>query len=266
VPKRTFSDEQVTAACGLHKDNLRRLITWGAVKPTQSGGGRGRIRLWTIDQAMRIAVTAEFHRSGFSLQMAHTLTYGLPLDDMLASYDRTFIDRHVDLGDPREVFMRALVMPELDEYWPGDEVIGSQTFIVDRALVYSDALGDAPTLFGAIDAERNQYHPIWWFTGRYFGPTAEDTGVVVRSAIRNVERSSLLVPDFYFRPKRERQKRPLLRIPEGIPGQIDRIEDVRYRTLTAINLAGALYVAFRRLHDLPVTDLSLEDYFIERRT
>ena len=43
--KTTFTGDAVTAACGLHRDNLRRLITWRAVIPVQAGAGRGRVRL-----------------------------------------------------------------------------------------------------------------------------------------------------------------------------------------------------------------------------
>src|SRR5216684_6744624 len=87
MSEAVFTDEQVTNACNLHIDNLRRLITWGAVCPVQSGGGRGRVRQWTARQALRISVTAQFVEAGFSLQMSHTITYCLPLDDLLYAYD-----------------------------------------------------------------------------------------------------------------------------------------------------------------------------------
>ena len=72
VPQR-FTDEQVTEACNLHVDNLRKLITWGAVIPAQAGGGRGRVRLWTMGHVRRISITASIQNAGFSLRLAHTI-------------------------------------------------------------------------------------------------------------------------------------------------------------------------------------------------
>src|SRR5215469_2003711 len=133
---KKFTDEEVTAASNLHIDNLRRLITWGAVTPAQAGGGRGRVRLWTLSQAMRIAVTAEFVEAGFSLQMAHTLTYCLPFDDMLRLYDPEFLKKHFDVAHSPN--LRAMVSPDETDYWPDKTLMGSALFVVNRRLVYGD--------------------------------------------------------------------------------------------------------------------------------
>src|SRR5262249_55086916 len=82
-----YTDAQVLDATGLPIDSLRRLITWGAVRPAQAGGGRGRVRLGTTRQALRITATAQFTAAGFSLQMAHTLTYCVPLDGLMGIFD-----------------------------------------------------------------------------------------------------------------------------------------------------------------------------------
>lgn len=75
-----FTDQQVTAACDLHLDNLRKLITWRAVIPIVGGGGRGKTRKWSLMRANRITVIATIFNAGFSLRMAHTITYCAPLD------------------------------------------------------------------------------------------------------------------------------------------------------------------------------------------
>ena len=82
-----FTDQQVTEACGLHVDNLRQLITWKAVVPAQSGGGRGKIRLWTAAHVRRISVTATLFNAGFSLKLAHTIAYCIPEDHWLDIYE-----------------------------------------------------------------------------------------------------------------------------------------------------------------------------------
>lgn len=259
VTRRTYTDEEVTSACGLHLDNLRRLITWRAIKPAQSGGGRGRIRRWSIGQVMRIAVTAEFARVGLSLRLAHTLTYCLPLDDMLKPYDPAFIEEHVNLADPVEVHMRGLVMPELEDYWPTTDVVGSQTYIVDNSLVYSDALGDTPTLFGIIDPDKKQYHPVRWFPEHHYGMTAASIDKPTKSSLLKVDRSSLLVPPFYFKAKEWELRTRQQRLTRDIDTQIISVEDVRCRSFLWINLAAALVATFRRLHGLPVSEVNLKE-------
>jgi DNA-binding transcriptional MerR regulator len=78
-----FTDKQMTEACGLHQDNLRRLITWKAVTPIQAGGGRGKIRLWNFDHVRRISSIALLFNAGFSLRLAHTIAYCLPFEEIL---------------------------------------------------------------------------------------------------------------------------------------------------------------------------------------
>ena len=73
MDQQTFTDEQVTEVCKLYLDNLRELITWKAVLPVQRGGGRGRVRLWSLEHVQRIAAIAAIFNSGFSLRIAHTI-------------------------------------------------------------------------------------------------------------------------------------------------------------------------------------------------
>ena len=253
MDEQRFTDEQVTKACGLHIDNLRRLITWGAVRPVQAGGGRGRVRLWTFAQAMRIAATTEFVEAGFSLQMAHTLTYCLPLDDLLALYDPDFLKNNVNLNHRQNVRLNAMLAPagEGESYWPGPEYTG-HIVVIDRRLVYADVLGDTYQLYGLIHPELNLYYPVWDPRYAYFGPVTEGTQKR-RPAIKNVEPSSLLLNDVYRRTSPRRLSRYMLKISKNVDSQIDDPEDHFYRHCLRLNLGVGLTVAFRKLLGFPAS-------------
>lgn len=79
--KILYTDDQVVDATGLHIDNVRKLVTWGAVRPAKGGRGRGNVRQWDGRTARRIARVAAIVESGMSLRMAHTLTYLQVLDE-----------------------------------------------------------------------------------------------------------------------------------------------------------------------------------------
>ncbi len=210
-----FTDDQVTSACNLHLDNLRRLITWGAVKPIQAGGGRGRVRKWTARQGLRISVTAQFVEAGFSLQMAHTLTYCLPLDDFLYVYEPDFIRSHLkerrDLGARR---LKAMLSPVGKNYWPTKDYLGTEVIIVDRRYVYADVTGDRGTLFVIIDVIDDE-----------FLNDADDSDY-----------------DRFARC-----------IPEGVDTSIVSVDSLVCRNLCLINLAVGLTEFIRKLLGLPVS-------------
>ena len=255
----TCTDKQVTAACDLHLDNLRQLITWGAVAPVPSGGGRGHVRRWTFPQAMRIAVTAAFVDAGFSLKMAHTLTYCLPLDDMLSLYDPEFIDRYVDLENPNERHIKALLDPGSDEYWPDENHIGT-VFIIDRCLVYADVLGEVPCLRGLLDVRSNLYYPTFnpnhFLWGMIFNIIPD---IPKQAAITKVSRNSLLIHDRYFSSSAEEIESFCKKITRGLTIQIDDPEDLAYHHYVKISLAAGLSTAFRRLLGLPVVHTTVEE-------
>lgn len=261
VAKETYTDEQVTAACDIHVDNLRRLITWRAVKPAQSGGGRGRVRKWTIDQVMRIAATAEITRAGFSLQMAHTLVCGLPTADILDWHDPEFIRAHVDLSQPVESYMRALIMPEVVDYWPPDDVIGTQLYVLDGTLVYGDLTGDAPLLSGIIDPERNEFHPLW---SQFRHGWARADGTKRKPYLTKRERRNVLIPDFYFTASDDRISRRTERLMRALEAQTAHEPDeLQAISSLRINLAAGLRLAFRKLLGLPVEEPSLRSLLDE---
>jgi len=244
-----ITDEQVTAACNLHIDNLRRLITWGAVKPAQAGGGRGRVRLWSFPQAMRIALTAEFFEAGFSLQMAHTLTYCLPFDDMLALYDPEFLSNKVDLSIPANAQLKEMLRPNGKDYWPDRAHVG-HVIVLDRRFVYADILGDTYQLFAIIEPERNRLHPIWDPRAFYFGVVTEGSPKR-KPGFKSVSPSSLLIDKFHFTAGKRSRLRRVLELGKFVESQIDDPADYVYRNCLSLDLGVGLAVAFRKLLGLP---------------
>lgn len=261
MDEKTFTDEQVTAACNLHIDNLRRLITWGAVKPVQAGGGRGRVRLWSFRQAMRVAVTAEFFEAGFSLQMAHTLAYCLPLDDMLRLFDPDFIERHIDLDDPKEKHIKRLLSARTSNYWLPRDVVGSEIVILDRRLVYADILGESHELFGLIDPAANRYYPTHDPKRFLWGVLSNTVGSRLKApAIAEIDRDSLLLDKMYFEAGPAKIRKFCEKIMRGVETYLIDPEDYLYRNLLKINLNVGLVIAFRRLLGLPVTYEKVEEH------
>jgi hypothetical protein len=246
---RRITDEQVTTACNLHIDNLRRLITWGAVKPVQSGGGRGRVRLWSLPQAMRIALTAEFFEAGFSLQMAHTLTYCLPFDDMLALYDPKFLSEKVDLNKPENAQLKEMLHRDGKDYWPGPDNVG-HVIVLDRRFVYADILGDTYQLFAIIEPERNRLHPMSDPRVFYFGVVTEGSRKR-KPGFKSVTPSSLLIDQFHFTAGKQRRLRQVLELSKNVESQIDDPTDYVYRNCVSLDLGVGLAVAFRKLLGLP---------------
>lgn len=148
-----FSDEQVTEACGIGIDDLRRLITWKAVIPAQAGGGRGRRRLWTMGHVRRISVTAALYHAGFSLRMAHTIGYCMPADPKLLPTQPNYFE------NPPE-FVQDLLDPanrnvEPWRYGATVEVINGQyLFQGGRKVSFFGVLNEARTeLLGNVPIE-----------------------------------------------------------------------------------------------------------------
>jgi hypothetical protein len=259
---KTFTDEQVTEACGINLDSLRRLITWRAVRPVQGGGGRGRVRLWTMRQALRIAVTAEFFQAGFSLQMAHTITYCLPLDDMLTLYQEDFVEQYAKTDYP------GLIDPEAANPMPHRDAIGTETYVVNGRYIYSDALAETPTLFAMIDLERNRVVPTWsdprkplW--GLIFNNNPE---YYKDSDFVQIDQKSLLIDEEYFQPygiddrdELERRWKKFREMSDYVDTQIIAKEWFNFRSFLQINLNIGLYITYRKLVGLPV------DYHLRER-
>jgi hypothetical protein len=262
---RHHTDEQVTRATGLHVDNLRRLITWGAVQPISAGGGRGRVREWTTRQALRISITAQFVEAGFSLQMAHTLTYCLPLDDLLYLYDPKYLMEVMAQEKPDESerrLLRQLTHAEPPGAWPERDYMGSQTLIVDGKFLYSDVLGDCPTLMAVIDRERQRVYPT-----RTPMEFLHGTGVAEKYKFprvpdaQSINPESLLIDAEFLKRRKTWKALPKAILPEQIVYQIDGgVESVVCRTLLAINFALGMVVCVRKLNDLPTHYYPYEVY------
>lgn len=257
-----FTDEQVTNACSLHIDNLRRLITWGAVKPVQGGGGRGRVRKWTARQALRISVTAQFVEAGFSLQMGHTLTYCLPLDDLLYFYDpdiiRTLMKGKRDSGALR---LKALMSRSGKHYWPTKRYLGSNVLIVDRQFMYADVLDPYPALLAVIEPERQRVWPTFNpYRFVYGAGMVEEFGLPKVVDAETISRSSLLIDDNSF-VENESWNFALFeqKVPKGLISQIPSLDSLLCRNVMAINLAVGLTACVRKLLKLPVNYRPMEE-------
>lgn len=150
--RRLFTDEQVMEACGITQENLRKLITWRAVTPVQSGGGRGKVRLWASKQVNRICVTEQFRGAGFSLRMAHTLTYALPLDNLLYLYN---IDSVFANEKHRENSLVKRLLYKGSYEVLGDYERKGHVVVINNKHVYTDATGDVPLAVGDLDWDNN---------------------------------------------------------------------------------------------------------------
>jgi hypothetical protein len=242
----TFTDDVLVSASGLHRDNLRRLITWRAVVPIQAGGGRGRVRLWALAQVLRVCVTTQFFDAGFSLRMAHTLTYCLPLDDMLQRFDPAF------LADPRTAEAdRELLSAEPYSVRSSRDRIG-HVYVLDRKYVYTDVLGELPYLYGVLNLDDNRFYPtydpgrfLWGLIANSFDRRPATTG------IHDIDRSSLLLGDVYFREGSSEITKALEDLIAGIDTQILDWDELTFRNCLVIDLSVGLELAFRRVLDLP---------------
>jgi hypothetical protein len=264
MSETAFTDDQVTRACNLHVDNLRRLITWGAVTPVQAGGGRGRIRMWTARQALRISVTAQFFDAGFSLQMGHTLTYCLPLDDLLYAYDPEIIRTHLKRRrDPGSAHLRAVISRKAKNYWPSKQYIGSEVIIVDRQFMYADVLGDCPTLLAIIDRERQRVIPTYSPYQFVFGAgMVEDLNLPKTVDTRGISRGSLLIDDEFLGEEGPSHfEMTQAKIPEGLRTQIFSLDGLICRNFVAVNLAVGFTACLRKLLDLPVDYRPMEQEY-----
>lgn len=255
-PSLTFTDQQVTGAAGLHLDNLRRLITWGAVKPIQAGGGRGRVRMWTARQALRISVTAQFVEAGFSLQMAHTLTYCIPLDDLLYVFDPEMIrTKLADKSEPGSARLKAMISADGTDYWPDShDYLGSLVLIVDRRYLYADVLGGSPILLAVIDPERQCVYPgMNPYQFQYGSGMAEEYGLPTITDAKAIDRASLLIEDKFLTKSFDQHFRQFHKlVPRGLGTMVIGVDSIMCKNLYMVNLAVGLTDFVRKLLGLPV--------------
>ena len=254
-PAPTYTDKQIIDATGVPIDSLRRLITWGAVRPEQAGGGRGRIRLWTIRQALRISVTAQFASVGFGLQMAHTLTYCIPLDLLLSYYDPENLAKIINKEGSREAegtlqdsdLLELLTGPDEPTWWPDTGRLFGETIIVDGRYLYSDVYGKRSLrLMAEIDSEHQQVLPRLDLFRRVKG--VDRLGRPYRSDASEIDKTSLLIDRKYLQNKKSPPQKDL---PLGIPTQLGS-GDLVCRSLLAINLALGFALCIRKLRNLPM--------------
>jgi hypothetical protein len=242
---RTFNDEQLTSGCDMHIDNLRQLITWKAVIPYQRGGGRGRIRLWTMTHVHRVSMTASIFNAGFSLRMAHTLAYLIMMDELLCLYDP--LNLEMNGGDRSGWFdpNKPRVEPDEDDWYLD---------VVNGRFVYLDIGSDPeqvrqPMVYGELNRDRTILKSMIDFA-HYSGPVDTDPANVVDTK--------------YLTETRPKWERFWMPTPEVDPSSLawkyepnldeDLANDLftRPKSKQVINLTLGLRVAVRRVLDLPV--------------
>lgn len=72
---RLYTDEEISDLSGLHIDTIRKAVVFGAVKPARGGRGRNNKRMWSIDALLRLVPIAALKNAGYSLQLAHTISF-----------------------------------------------------------------------------------------------------------------------------------------------------------------------------------------------
>lgn len=72
---RFYTDEEISDLSGLHIDTIRKAVVYGAVKPAAGGRGRSNKRMWSIDALVRLVPIAALKDAGYSLQLAHTISF-----------------------------------------------------------------------------------------------------------------------------------------------------------------------------------------------
>ncbi len=233
-----FTDRQVIAATGMAVDSLRRLITWGAVRPSQSGGGRGRVRLWSTHQALRICVTSELAAEGYSLQMAHTLAYCLPLTNLMLYFDPEYskvFARRTSADSPQKNLLKALTHSEPPKIFPGPgQYANSQVLILERRLVYSN-VEEEFELVAEIDADRQRVRPL-------HDPEREVQGDSNDEDPPTVDKSSLLIDRRYLSARGQRR----LQDDDGVI-RTQKLDMIMCKSLLSLNLSLSFVLCVRRL-------------------
>ncbi|MBP2311910.1 hypothetical protein [Azospirillum soli] len=252
--KRLFTDEEVMHACDISMDSLRKLITWKAAVPAQAGGGRSRVRLWKSSQIARICVASRIANSGFSLRMAHTMAYALPLDDMLSLYDLDLLDKISESAEERNKFIGIdFFSPEELLIFPHESRIG-HVLIVNNKYVYTDALGSIATMWGVIDWEANRLVVRKRLEQFYWGKVANNLDAHPRrTGVDDIDPSSLLVTVLGESGADEEGKAYWAKLwdgPDLVPYAIYGVNNYGFSTLV-INLYIGLQVMLRRLLGLP---------------
>jgi hypothetical protein len=248
----TFTDGQLTAACELHVDNLRQLITWKAAIPYQRGGGRGRVRLWTLDHVYRISMTASIFNAGFSLKMAHTLAYLLPQDDPMYFCNPDWSDRF-GWFDPK----KSRVEPN-DRDWYIHVVNGRFLYmyegLTDLDIYRKDKHGRQLTYYGKLNRDHTVFKSQRDFAHHY---------APVDASVDDIDPTFSELPKWYAdcMPKWVRPGTSTPEIdPSSLAWEFDPSLDeelandlfTRPKSKLSINLTLALRIAARRVLNLPV--------------
>lgn len=232
-----YTDTQVLGATGMPIDSLRRLITWGAVRPAQAGGGRGRVRLWTTGQALRISVTSQLAAAGFSLQMAHTLAYCIPIANLTLLYEPDALLPIMARGSDRTAkdLLKALTQKDQPKVWPAPGLLdSSQILVLDRRFVYTNVFEGDYELMAEIDPERQRVIPL-------HDPEREAESDA-ESEESTIDKASLLIDRRYLSGKGNRKQ-----LSGHLEIRTKNLDMIMCRSLLSINLSLGFKLCVRQL-------------------
>jgi len=232
-----YTDSQVLAATGLPIDSLRRLITWGAVRPAQAGGGRGRVRLWTTGQALRISVTSQLAAGGFSLQMAHTLAYCVPISNLTLLFEPEALLPTMARRSNKEAkgLLESLTLKRQPKVWPAPgEHAASQILILDRQFVYISHWEVGFELVAEIDPDQQRVIPIHDPEREAESDAESDESII--------DKSSLLIDRRYLSGKGSPK-----RLSEHLEIRTKNLDMIMCKSLLSINLSLGFMLCVRQL-------------------
>ena len=251
---QTFTDQQVTTACGMHQDNLRRLITWKAVIPVQARGGRGRVRLWSMGHVRRISIVSTLFNAGFSLRMAHTIAYCLPFENLLEVYEPNHLI--AGDGDLRGWYVpeNAAVQVESDDFLV--EVINTK-FVFYRGrggIVLLDDDEEDSKCFGRLNDSRTRFIGLVNLRARRKLLYADPDWLAQLPEDSPFRRDQFLKWNDPLYPMDQIDPNSLAYEYDQYFSE-DQAKDAQERPISRqiINLGLSIRIAMRRLLDLPVT-------------
>jgi hypothetical protein len=232
-----YTDDQLLEATGLHIDNVRKLVTWGAVRPAKGGRGRGNVRMWYAHTVRHIACVAALVNAGLSVKMAHTLVYLDILGDIF-----------FDIIDPETLAMNS---GDKDGWFDPERPLDPQDdhdfrlIIADGKYVFIHSLTKETPIPKGILADAGTLFRTYVDFSRYSGSVGDDGKVKD------------------LRPKWEMAPGHFEVDPGSLAWQYDKtLEDetaIDWQTaysaavsITTVNLSLACKIAMRRLLNIPV--------------
>ena len=124
-----YPDELVTQVCGVSEPNVRRLITAGFIKQSNTRGFM-RTRHWDDKAVRNVAPVGAALAAGFAFPMAYTLVASVGL-----TFDLAVGDLVLEIFDGRYVFLRGA--PTADGLVDVGYIEDGQLYVVNGQIKYA---------------------------------------------------------------------------------------------------------------------------------